>query len=473
MIRFGTGGWRALIGEDFIKSNVKLVAAAVGDILLEDNEAQRGILIGYDRRFLSEQSCKWAAETIAQRGVHCRVLDMDAPTPIIMFAVQEYKLNWGMAITASHNPSTYNGIKLFVKDGRDADEAVTKRVEKRIAMLEAGVHICETEAAFDALVEKGTIEIVHPFNPYIDSILKQIDVHAVSNARMRVVIDPMFGVGAAALQTVLFTARCRADVIHERKDALFGGRLPAPSERTLLSLQNTVQEKSYDVGLATDGDADRLGVVDENGHFVHPNKVLAILYYYLLKYKGWRGAAVRNLATTQLLDAIAQDFGEKCYEVPVGFKYISAKMEETNALIGGESSGGLTVRGHIKGKDGIYAAALIVELIAATGKHLSEFYAEIENKYGHYTMEERQYTLTDAQKKQLEKKVFADYALPQFSAHIKSVSYLDGCKVCFENGWIICRFSGTEPVLRIFCEMPAKAMAEKKIGEFEEFLSIK
>lgn len=174
----------------------------------------------------------------------------------------------------------------------------------------------------------------------------------------------MYGVSKTALQTILLTTRCDVEVIHERRDTLFGGRLPAPNLKTLAGLTNYVEEHGCDIGIATDGDADRLGVIDDKAEFLHPNKILVLLYYYLMRYRGWRGAAVRNLATTHLLDRIAEDFGETCYEVPVGFKYVSAKMVETGAIIGGESSGGLTVRGHIQGKDGIYAAALLVEAIA-------------------------------------------------------------------------------------------------------------
>ena len=211
-----------------------------------------------------------------------------------------------------------------------------------------------------------------------------------------------------------------------------------------------VEEHGCDIGIATDGDADRLGVIDDEANFLHPNEILVLLYYYLMKYKGWQGAVVRNIATTHLLDKIAAAFGEESYEVPVGFKHISSKMVETNAIIGGESSGGLTVRGHIQGKDGIYAAARLVEMIATTGRKLSEIYRE-----------------------EIMKQLIEDRELPEFPYEIDRVSYVDGCKVYFKNdGWIIARFSGTEPLLRIFCEMHTRQEARRTADVLKDFLHL-
>ncbi|MDF2633003.1 MAG: Phosphomannomutase, partial [Caproiciproducens sp.] len=234
-----------------------------------------------------------------------------------------------------------------------------------------------------------------------------------------------------------------------------------------------VEENHCDIGIATDGDADRLGVIGDKAEFLHPNKILVLLYYYLMKVKGWHGAAVRNIATTHLLDRIAEDFGETCYEVPVGFKYISSKMVETNAIIGGESSGGLTVRGHIQGKDGIYAAALLVEMIATTGRKLSEIYSEITDQYGTYEMDECDFTFSQEVKDEITAILLEDKLLPEFPFEIEKVSYMDGCKVYFKNkGWIIARFSGTEPLLRIFCEMPTMKAAQAASEVLIQFLHL-
>ncbi|MBW7571267.1 phosphoglucomutase/phosphomannomutase family protein [Caproiciproducens faecalis] len=470
MIKFGTGGWRAVIGEEFTKANVQLLTAAIAKKLKDQEKAAGGFVIGYDRRFLSQEAAKWAAEVMAGEGVPCRLIDRESPTPLIMFTVQYYGLPYGMAVTASHNPAIYNGIKVFMKGGRDADEVLTGQLEQYIKDIDP------TEIKripFEDGVRNGMIELIDPMNQYIDSIIRSINMDAIRSRSLKIALDPMYGVSKTALQTILLTARCNVDVIHERRDALFGGRLPAPNSKTLAGLMNYVEENHCDIGIATDGDADRLGVINDRAEFLHPNKILVMLYYYLMKFKGWHGAAVRNIATTHLLDRIAEDFGETCYEVPVGFKYVSSKMAETNAIIGGESSGGLTVRGHIQGKDGIYAASLLVEMIATTGRGLSEIYKEITDQYGSCEMDERDFRFSQEVKEKITGILLHDKLLPEFPYEIEKVSYMDGCKVYFKNkGWIIARFSGTEPLLRIFCEMPTLKAAQETGDVFKQFLSL-
>lgn len=469
-IQFGTGGWRAIIGDGFTKANVQRLTAALARKMEDEGMAGRGFLVGYDRRFLSKEAAHWAAEVMAGAGVPCMVVEREAPTPLIMFAVRYYELPYGMAVTASHNPALYNGVKVFTKGGRDADEVVTGNLEEYIAALPDGeIPVIPYEEG----IRTGQIQIIDPMNAYIDSVIRSVNMDAIRSRRLKVVLDPMYGVSKTALSTILITARCDVNVIHERRDALFGGRLPAPNSKTLIGLQSFVVENGCDIGIATDGDADRLGVIDDRGEFLHPNKILVLLYYYLLRYKGWHGAAVRNIATTHLLDAIAKEFGETCYEVPVGFKHVSSKMIETGAVIGGESSGGLTVRGHIQGKDGIYAASLLVEMLATTGRRLSEIYGEIVERYGTFEMVERGYRFDQAEKERINKLLMEDKLLPDFGLDIEKVSYADGCKVYFKNGgWMICRFSGTEPLLRVFCEMSTTDRAAQMAACMERFLDL-
>ena len=327
-IQFGTGGWRAIIGDGFTKANVQRLTAALARKMIDEGVSQQGFLVGYDRRFLSREAAHWAAEVMAGAGVPCMVVEREAPTPLIMFAMRYYELAYGMAVTASHNPALYNGVKVFTKGGRDADEVVTGSIEEYITALPDSPY---PAIPYEEGIHAGQIQIVDPMNAYIDSVIRSVNMDAIRSRGLKVVLDPMYGVSKTALQTILITARCDVDVIHERRDALFGGRLPAPNSKTLIGLQNFVEENGCDIGIATDGDADRLGVIDDRGEFLHPNKILVLLYYYLLRYKGWHGAAVRNIATTHLLDAIAKEFGETCYEVPVGFKHISGKMLETGA----------------------------------------------------------------------------------------------------------------------------------------------
>ncbi|MBO5069769.1 MAG: phosphoglucomutase/phosphomannomutase family protein, partial [Roseburia sp.] len=378
---------------------------------------------------------------------------------------------YGMMITASHNPAIYNGIKVFTAGGRDADEIQTKDLEDYISDNKSGQEVYTLD--YETGKAEGYIEEIYPLNEYLDNIIASADMEAIRNAGLRIALDPMYGVSETSLKTILLTARCEVATIHERHDTLFGGKLPAPSAATLHSLQNYVVEKYYDIGIATDGDADRIGIVDDKGNFLHPNDILVLLYYYLVKYRGWRGPVARNIATTHMLDKVAEKFGEKCYEVPVGFKYISAKMQETGAIIGGESSGGLTVHGHINGKDGIYAAVLLTEMLAVTGKKLSEIMSDIRTECGEIHMEERDYRFTEEKKEYIFKILMEERQLPKLPEEIEHISYLDGSKVYFSNGgWVIARFSGTEPLLWVFCEMPTQEAAREICEIYEEFLEL-
>ncbi|ANQ17917.1 phosphoglucomutase/phosphomannomutase family protein [Vibrio natriegens] len=470
MIKFGTGGWRAFIGEEFTKENVRLVAQAVANITNAESVAERGFVIGYDRRFLSDKAGRWFAEVLAANGIVVSFIDKFAPTPIVMFKAKEMNCAYSACITASHNPADYNGIKVFIEGGRDADEIITQKIEDQIATLTASD---VKSVDFEQAIDDHLIEVINPMNEFVDSIINFIDIEAIKKANLRVLVDPMFGVAKNALQTVLINGRCDVDVINDGKNPDFGGLMPSPSAATLYRLMHLVEEQGYDIGIGTDGDADRLGIIDEKGNFIHPNEVLILLYYYLLEYKGWKGSVVRNIATTHLLDKIAQDHGEKCFEVPVGFKHISSQMEADDSLIGGESSGGLTIRGHIKGKDGVFASSLLVEMISVTGKKLSELLDEIYSKYGYAYMAEGDCKFKPGQKEALFNKIYVDKQLPEFEFEIEKVSYEDGAKVYFKNGgWIIARFSGTEPLLRIFAEMEDKDTAERVLQQFKDFLSL-
>lgn len=322
-------------------------------------------------------------------------------------------------------------------------------------------------------IEKGLIEEIYPLNEYLDSIIDTVDIEKVKMCGLRIALDPMYGVSETSLKTILMTARCEVETIHERHDTLFGGKLPAPTAETLRTLQNYVLDRKCNLGIATDGDADRIGVIDDMGNFLHPNDILVLLYYYLVKYKGWHGPAVRNICTTHLLDRVAESFGEKCYEVPVGFKHISAKMFATDAVIGGESSGGMAVRGHIKGKDGIYASALLVEMIAVTGMKLSQIMETIRKEYGGMALEERDYRFSPKKKEEIQKQLLEDKMLPQIPYEVEKISYLDGLKIYLKDGgWISVRFSGTEPLLRIFCEMKENKDAAAFCEVFEKYLEL-
>ena len=460
MIQFGTGGWRAVIGDGFTRDNIRRIAAALARRMVREGCAGQGICAGYDRRFLSREALIWFCEVLAGEGVKVRFVNMSCPTPLVMFTVKRMGLPYGAMVTASHNPAIWNGIKLFTEGGRDAAENYTREIQEEAnALDEAGIR----SVPFEQAKAEGKIELVDPRDEYLDSILRQVDTDAIRKRRLRIVLDPMFGVSLTGLQTILYTARCDVDVINDRHDAFFGRHLPAPNPETLVDLQYAVKEHRADVGIATDGDADRLGIIDEKGRYVTANETLALLYYYLMEYKGWRGAAVRNIATTHLLDRIAKAYGQECVEVPVGFKHISAGMEAHDALIGGESSGGLTVRGHISGKDGLYAASLLVEMLSVTGKKMSELGYEVFTRFGELHSAEYDWPLTQEKKDEIFRLVMTEKQLPDLGRKVEKVSYMDGCKVYLDGGWVIVRFSGTEPRVRIFAEAETEKAARDMV----------
>ena len=471
MIKFGTGGWRAVIGDEFTRENIQILARAMCDKMKAEGVADKGIVLGYDRRFLSKESMQWAAMVFAKEGIHADLIGKSAPTPLVMYYVMKHELPYGMMITASHNPAIYNGIKVFTRGGRDADELQTADIENYMGNI---TDIPVEDMEYDEAVKQGLIREIYPLNEYIDSILETVDTGAIKKASLKVAFDPMYGVSDTAVKTILLTTRCEVEAIHERHDTLFGGKLPAPNESTLSLLKNTVLEKRCDIGIATDGDADRIGVIDDKGHFLHPNDILVMLYYYLVKYKGWKGDCVRNICTTHLLDRVAEGFGQKCHEVPVGFKHVSAQMYKADAIIGGESSGGIAIRGHIKGKDGVYAAALLLEMLAVTGMKLSDYIEMIRREYGGMALVERDYRFSAGRKEEIREILLKKKQLPDIPFEVREVSYLDGLKLYLaDGGWISVRFSGTEPLLRIFTEMKEKEDAERLCGCFEEFLSLK
>ena len=467
-IVFGTGGWRALIGDDFIADNIRRVAQAVVTMIREDGAQNLPVPIGYDRRFLSDTAARWIAEVLSANGIQVLFMRRSAPTPMIMHMVKVRGLYCGLEVTASHNPSSYNGIKLIVREGRDAPLETTRRLEGIIEGIAADdVPVLPFEQA----EQQGKICFLHnPFDAFIDDIISRLDMDSIHRRGLRIAFDPMHGSGTYPLMVILNTARCTLDVIHQNKDAYFGAAMPAPSQKSLAELVYTVQNGRYDLGIAFDGDGDRLGIIDETGRYIHANEILAMLYWYLHEYKGWNGPVVRNLATTHMLDRMAADFGEVCYEVPVGFKHISSKLDETNAVLGGESSGGLTVRGHIFGKDSVYAACLFVEMLSVTGLTTGQILKQLEEKYGSCVFAEEALLFSDAEKEKLVDIIMQQKRLPELDG-VEKVSYMDGCKVYFADGsFICCRFSGTEPVLRLMAEADSAAQAQGYIGAFMHFI---
>jgi len=459
VIRFGTGGWRAVIAEGFTFHNVRRLSQALANRLIRAGREDDGVVIGGDRRFLSSDAAVAAAEGMAANGVHVRLIAEAAPTPLITYATAVTSARYGLAFTASHNPPEWNGLKVFVHDGSLLLEDESGAVEAEAnALTPEQVIKIELPIAQAA----GKVEICDYMNAYVDSILAQVDVQAIRDAGLRVMLDPMFGVGEAAIDIVLTSARCRVASIHGRHDPLFGGRSPAPDLEALGLLRQETREGHYDLGLATDGDADRIAVVDEKGEFIPMNDLLLLIYWYLCEVRGQRGPVVRNLATTHMLDRLADRLGEQCIEVPVGFKHIVNGMLAHDAVLGGESSGGLTVRGHILGKDGVLSAALIVEMLAKTGERISTLLARLYAQVGRMFAVERNLPATPEMRVQFPRLLAQRPAQVLAGMPVQRLDTSDGFKFYMPaDQWVLIRFSGTEPILRVFSEgnSSAEAMA--------------
>jgi phosphomannomutase len=467
-IAFGTGGWRALIGEGFTLLNVRRLAQALANAIARQGRQSSGILIGFDRRFLSRQAADAAAEVFAGNQIRATLLTEAAPTPLITYATALEGAAYGLAFTASHNPPEWNGLKVFRTDGSLLLDQETSSIEAEANALSVGdVMACDLHLALPAsMVQRRDFT-----NEYVDAVEALIDLQAIRKARLKLIVDLMYGVGQLTLGIVLTEARCRVTFLHERHNPLFGGRSPAPDADALRLLSTTMRDDGCDLGLAMDGDADRIAIVDERGEYISVNDVLLLLYWYLHEVRGEGGAVVRNLATTHLLDRLAQRFGETCFEVPVGFKHVVAAMTEHDALLGGESSGGLTIRGHILGKDGIFACALVVEMLAKTGRKISELRQTVYQLTGRLYDAEESIPATPEMRAAVPRRL-RDATMTHIGPYpVVRVSQIDGTKLYLENdNWALLRFSGTEPVLRLAVEADSPEKAAELLQWLRQFV---
>jgi len=469
-ITFGTDGWRGIIARDFTFANVELVARAVAGYVQARGLAGRGVVVGYDNRFLSDRFAETVAGVLNARGIPVYWAERSLPTPVVAFAIKEYGAGGAVVITASHNPPEYNGFKFIPEYAGPALPPITKEIEENIRKLEGSAGGgrpgepgpgpgAGAEAApgggepGPAAGAAGQRRVIDPRPAYFAHLRRLIDLEEIGRAGLKVVVDPMYGAGAGFLEEILREAGAQVEVIHNRRDPLFGGVLPEPAGHSLGELRARVKESGADLGLALDGDADRFGIVDGDGSYISPNQFLPLVYEHLLAGKGWRGPVVRTVATTHLLDRIAGAFGEKAYETPVGFKYIGQHLLEKGCLLGGEESGGLSVRGHVPEKDGVLAGLLAAEIVARRRKGLGECLRELWGRYGRLLSERLDLPTTPQQKERL-LAVLKDLA-PEEAAgkRVRSRLTADGTKLVFEDGsWLLIRPSGTEPLFRIYVE---------------------
>jgi alpha-D-glucose phosphate-specific phosphoglucomutase len=459
-IKFGTDGWRAVIAEDFTFANVRRVARAIALYVRGTGLAEKGVVIGYDNRFLSERFAAAVAEVMAGSGIPCWLTVAATPTPVTAYAVKALDTGGAVMITASHNPPEYNGIKFIPDYAGPATTEITAAIERFLDTPETAEEV--PIVLLERARERGLVRDLDARPLYLQHLRRLLDLHAIGRGRLRIVLDPMWGAGIGYVEEILKGVCSSIEVIHNHRDVLFGGALPEPTAAELSSLREMVLEKKADLGLALDGDADRFGVIDRGGEYLSPNEVLALLLYYLLEHRRWRGAVARTLATTHLLDRIAEDYGLPVVETPVGFKYIGQSLIHHRSILGGEESGGMSIQGHIPEKDGILALVLIVEMISATGKSLRQLQEEIYEKFGRLVSTRLDIKCDHEKKEEILKQLEGWYPAAVGGTPVADRSTRDGVKLLLEDGsWILVRPSGTEPLFRVYVEAPNREALER------------
>ncbi len=454
-IKFGTSGWRAIIAEDFTYDNVGVCAQAVAGHLKKKKTAKRGVVIGYDTRFLSEKFAERVALVLAGNNIRCWLSPSPVPTPVLAFEVLRRHAGGAVNITASHNPSEYNGFKFNSEWGGPALPEETRALEQ--LCLKIKKHGTVKMADPQQARHKGLIQKLEPKEIYFKRLKQMVDCSAIKKARLRIVVDPLWGAGIGYLDTFLKNIGCEIKTIHTNRDVLFGGKHPEPAMEQLQAVIKEMKPFRASLGLSTDGDADRFGVVDADpkafGAFFTPNQVIGLLLNHLLKTRGWQGPAVRSLATTHWIDAIAAKRGVEVMETPVGFKFVGEAMLKYKGTIGGEESGGLTIHDYIPEKDGILACLLMAEMVAVNKKSITRIYEELCAEVGRVFSGRINLKLKPGVKEKvinlLQKKPPREFA----GIPVARVNASDGFKFYLQDkSWVMVRFSGTEPLVRIYWE---------------------
>src|SRR3954453_17758270 len=444
-IKFGTSGWRAVMAEDFTFANVRRAVTGIARYVASQKPNGARVIVGRDPRFLGETFCSMAAEILSAHGITPLVAAEPAPTPALSYAGIHDHARGAIKFTASHNPPKYNGIKFSTPDGCPALPEVTKKIEAEILAADSA-------AAPKSSNGSGKTEALDPKPDYLTRLRETIDLNAIRKAGLKVVFDPMFGAARGYSDELLRSAGVQVATVHDARDVLFGGHAPEPDDHLLENLREKMRETGAQIGIATDGDADRFGIVDVDGTFLQPNYVIALLFDYLVESRGWKNGVAKSVATTNLINALARKHEVELYETPVGFKYIGELIMQDKIAIGGEESAGLSIRHHVPEKDGILAGLLCCEAVAKRGKSLREQLKGISNQVGSFCPQRENFRLTPEVKTKFTEKLKSDPR--EFCGHkVSEVVRKDGLKLVFSDGsWICYRLSGTEPVVRVYSE---------------------
>ncbi|MEW5705948.1 MAG: phosphoglucomutase/phosphomannomutase family protein [Actinomycetota bacterium] len=448
VIKFGTDGWRAIMNDTFILSNVRIVAQSIADYIKEKGHKDKGIIIGYDTRFFAERFAAECALIMLGNGIPVYMPTRAMPTPITAYSILEYEAAGAIMLTASHNPPEYNGIKFIPQYAGPASPEITRQIEHYIDINRENGKILTAPIEGNKLFQG-----IEPFPRYTKHIKELVDFDRLRNIKLKVVLDPMYGAAQGLMDVLLAETGCNIEAIHNYRDPLFGGLYPDPNEKNLTELKNEVIRHKADIGLALDGDADRFGAVDFDGTYITANQVLSLVALHLLKNRSLKGALVRTVATTHLLDEIAREYDSELIEVPVGFKYIAQAMMSKQVVMGGEESGGLSIQGHIPEKDGLLADLILAEMVAYEQKPFTEILDGIYERYGKFYSTRLDIHLPQERKEELLDRLSAEPPDHIEGINIINVNMIDGVKLILETGdWLLIRPSGTEPLIRIYIE---------------------
>ncbi len=457
MIKFGTSGWRGIMGEDFTFQNVRFAVQGIANYLKKKYISKPiSIIINYDTRFLSERFAREAAKVLSHCQIKVLFSKRDAPSQALSYEIIRRKAQGGINFTASHNPPEYNGLHIFTEKGAPAPDEITTEIEKEIFNLKQEEGYCP----YYPKAEK--IEEIDLQPSYLTFLQEKIDFDLIRNSGIKIAVDPLYGASREYLDEILEENGCKVKEIHGYIDPCFGGIVPSCTEENLGELKKLVKKYKFNLGIATDADGDRFGIIDEGGAFISPNHIIALLLEYLIEKRGWRGSVVRSVATTHLIDRIAKNYGLEVYETPVGFKYIADYfLRKKDVILGGEESACVTIKDHLPNKDGILVGLLVAEMIASKKKSLKAQLKDLFSKYGCRINFHKNFKLTPHTKESLEQ-LIKNPPSHLNGRRVVSIEKIDGIKLILENGdWCLLRFSGTEPIIRCYAE----SNSEKKVEE--------
>ena len=467
-ITFGTSGWRGILCEDFIFENVRTVTQAIVDHVIASGEKEKGLIVGYDSRFMGERFAREAARVVTGAGMKTFLCNRDTPTPVIAFEILRRKTAGAINFTASHNPPEYNGIKFSPSSGGPALPEATHDIERRANEMLG--EVCYRERHLDDALRAGLLSEIDPREAYLQDLAGKVDFAAI--ARLGVVaVNPLYGTGRGYLAEPLAAHNVQVLQMNAHRDPYFGGFPPEPSEKYIQDFIKMVKgDPAIKLGIATDGDADRFGIVDEDGTFIEPNYIIALLLDYLVRVRGMKGGVARSVATSHLVDAVAAMHGVEVFETPVGFKYIGELISQDKIIIGGEESAGLTIKGHVPEKDGILACLLVAEMVAYEGMPVGKLLERLYGQVGRFVTKRQNITLAPEVEA-----TFADKlkAVPVSFAgvKVKNKVTIDGTKFIMDDGsWLLFRKSGTEPVVRLYVEAATDERLKTLLVAGKEFI---